>query len=152
VILKKYVGKTSVNRERKGKPMPGEVDPRLIGFLQGVLGFADAMRDAGSVGDVSVVLGREDGLTLLKLVAGSDDANTEASSQRGGPRHHVRNSLRIASLTFEWPMENAARRRPEASRMFSTVPRSVGAAANENSPNIADMRFFGFDEDAPALR
>jgi hypothetical protein len=130
--------------------MPGEVDSRLIGLLQGVLALGDSLRDAGAAGDITVRLGREDGLTVLKLVSGVNDAQAEAASQRGRPRRHGVHSLKLASLTFEWPKADAARRRPEASRMFSTAPLAVGPAANENSPE--PLRFYGFEEESPALR
>jgi hypothetical protein len=130
--------------------MSGDVDPRLIGLLQGVLALGDSLRDAGTAGEVTVRLGREDGLAVLQLVAGASHAEAEAASQRGNLRRHGVNSLRLAGLTFEWPRSDAARRRPETSRMFSVSPASIGAASNENSPE--PMRFLGFEEDTPALR
>ena len=100
--------------------MPGEVDPRLMGLLQAVLGLADALRDAGTSGPVTVRLDREDGLLLLKLVAGANDAEVEAWSQRGQPPETGVNCLKVAGLTFEWPQ-------------VKVMPGGVGAAANENS-------------------
>lgn len=132
--------------------MPGEVDPRLIGLLQGVLGLADSLGDAGTRGEITVRLGREDGLAVLKLVAGSSDPDAEAASQQRRPNRHGVNHLKIGSLTFEWPRADAARRRPEASRMFSAAPRVVAAATNDNSPDPASKRFYGFEEETPALR
>ena len=130
--------------------MPGDVDPRLIGVLQGALGLADSLSDAGTAGDITVRLSREDGLALLKLVAGSDDPEAEAASQHRRPRRHGVNTLKLASLTFEWPRADAARRRPQASRMFSAAPAVVAAHANDNCP--APERFYGFDGETPALR
>jgi hypothetical protein len=132
--------------------MPGDVDPRLIGLLQGVLGLADSLSDVGAAGDITVRLGRDDGLALLKLVAGSDDAEAEAASQHRRPRRHGVNTLKLASLTFEWPRADAARRRPQASRMFSAAPAVVATGANDNSPDPAPGRFYGFDGETPALR
>ncbi len=132
--------------------MPGEVDPRLISLLQGVLGLSDSLSDAGTSGDITVRLEREDGLAVLKLIAGSNDAEAEAASQHRRPKRHGVNSLKIASLTFEWPRADAARRRPEASRMFSAAPRVIAAATNDNSPSPAPKRFYGFEEETPALR
>ena len=65
--------------------MPGEIDPRLINLLQGVMGFSDALRDAGAQGDITIRLGRQDGLRLLDRVAGVQDAEAEAWSQNGRP-------------------------------------------------------------------
>lgn len=130
--------------------MSGEVDPRLINLLQGVLALSDSLRDAGTEGSITIRLGREDGLTILKLVSGVNDAEAEAASQRGRPRRYGVNSLKLASLTFEWPKPDAARRRPEASRMFSAAPPDIGLASNENDPE--SLRFYGFEEEAPALR
>ncbi len=130
--------------------MHGEVDPRLISLLQGVLALGDSLRDAGTRGEITVRLGREDGLTILKLVSGVNDAEAESSSQRGRPRRHGVNSLKLANLIFEWPKPDAARRRPVASRMFSAAPPAIGGAVNENSPE--SLRFYGFEEETPALR
>jgi hypothetical protein len=130
--------------------MPGEVDPRLIGLLHGVLALGDSLRDAGAAGEITVRLGREDGLTVLKLVSGLNDAEAEAASQRGRPRRHGINTLKLANFIFEWPKADAARRRPEASRMFSAAPEAVQRAANENSPE--PLRFYGFEEETPAQR
>jgi hypothetical protein len=146
VILRKYVGKTSLNMETKGRPMPGEVDPRLIGLLQGALGLGDALRDAGAAGDIALRLGRDDGLKLLKIVAGANDAEAETVSQFGRPRKHGVNSLRIAALTVEWPRADAVHRRPQASRMFSSAPQSVTTAMNDNTQ--AAIRFYGFEDEA----
>jgi hypothetical protein len=62
------------------------------------------------------------------------------------------NTLKLASLTFEWPRADAARRRPQASRMFSAAPAVVATGANDNSPDPAPGRFYGFDGETPALR
>jgi hypothetical protein len=132
--------------------MPGEIDPRLIGLLQGVLGLADSLGDAGATGDITVRLGREDGLALLKLVAGSNDAEAEAASQHRRPGRHGMNTLKLASLTFEWPRNDAARRRPQASRMFSAAPPVVAAGSNDNSPGPAPGRYYGIDGETPARR
>jgi hypothetical protein len=129
--------------------MPGEVDPRLIGLLQGVMGFTDSLRDAGTAGSITVRLGREDGLRLLELVAGANDAEAEAWSQRDRPPQMGVNSLKIASLIFEWP-HAASHQSPDGNRVFTPRP-GLSRAANENSlPSAA--RFYGFDEDTPALR
>lgn len=132
--------------------MRGETDPRLIGLLQGVMGLADALRDAGTSGDVAVRLGRDDGLLILKLVAGANDADAEAWSQCARPPRPGFNSLSIASLTFEWP-QAVARQFPVASRLFAATPEAVSAAANENNRHAAGaIRFYGFEEETPALR
>ena len=123
-----------------------EVDARLIGLLQASLGLADSLRDAGTTGDITVRLGREDGLLLLKLVSGANDAEAEAFSQRGRPPRHGAYSLRISTLTFEWPADQAGTARPASP--LCVTPLSVGPAANEN----AVRPFRGFGEDAPALR
>lgn len=127
--------------------MPGEVDARLVGLLQASLGLADSLRDAGSTGDITVRLGREDGLMLLKLVAGANDVEAEAFSQRGRPARLGAHTLRVSSMTFEWP-QAAGDERADASRLFSTAPMSVGTPANENLTHC----FHGFGEDTPALR
>lgn len=126
--------------------MPGEVDARLIALLQGSLGLADSLRDAGTTGEITVRLGREDGLKLLKLVAGANDAEAEAFSQRGRPARAGAHSLRISTLTFEWPQSQGER--AETARHFTATPATVGLPANENLA----QRFRGFSEDAPALR
>ena len=128
--------------------MPGEVDPRLIGLLQGALELGDALRDAGAAGEIALRLGRDDGLKLLKLLAGANDAEAEAVSQFGRPRKHGVNSLRIAAITVEWPRADAVRRRPQASRMFSSAPPSVTPAMNDNTHSPAPMRFYGFEDEA----
>jgi hypothetical protein len=130
--------------------MPGEVDARLIGLLQGSMSLFDSLRDAGSMGEITVRLGREDGLMLLKLVAGANDADAEAWSQRGRPPRAGSNSLRISNLTFEWPQ--AQGQGLEVSHLFSPAPQAIGAASNENLRRPPGLRFYGFDEDAPALR
>ena len=126
--------------------MPGEVDARLIGMLQASLGLADSLRDAGSTGEITVRLGREDGLMLLKLVAGANDADAEAFSQRGRPARNRAHSLRISNLTFEWPQSGA--QGTDYARLISAAPTAIAAPANENLA----IRFRGFGEDAPALR
>jgi hypothetical protein len=118
--------------------MPGEVDPRLMGLLQAVLGLADALRDAGTSGPVTVRLDREDGLLLLKLVAGANDAEAEAWSQRGQPPETGVNCLKVAGLTFEWPQ-------------VKVMPGGVGAAANENSRRPAVESYPGVLDGAVAF-
>lgn len=131
--------------------MHGDVDPRLMGLLKGVLDFSDALRDAGATGEISVHLGRGDGLALLELVAGASDAQAEAWSQRGRAAGSGLNSLKMAGLVFTWP--RAEPRLLDTSSPFSRAPDSVGVAANQNSPTLVkDTRFYGFEEDAPALR
>ena len=122
--------------------MLGEVDARLIGLLQGSMSLADSLRDVGTTGEILVRLGREDGLTLLKRVAGASDAEAEAWSQRGRPPRDGVNSLRISSLTFEWPQSNAQ----GVAHLFSVAPSGMGAPANGN------LRPRFFDEDAPVRR
>ena len=130
--------------------MRGEVDPRLISLLQGVLGLTDCLRDAGATGEMTVRLCREDGLALLGAAVGARDPQAEASSQRGRPGKPGLNSLKIANMTFEWPKADTATQRPEAARMFSSRPPVLAAAANDNSASI--LRFYGFEEETPALR
>lgn len=131
--------------------MPGEVDPRLLGLLQGVMGLADALRDAGSSGDVSVRLGRPDGLLLLQLVAGANDAEAESWSQRGRPRGSGFCSLKIAGVTFEWP-EATASAAPAGARLFCAAPAAIGAASNQNVIPCYPAVHYGFEEEKPALR
>lgn len=126
--------------------MPGEVDARLIALLQGSMGLADSLRDAGTAGEITVRLGREDGLRLLKLVAGTDDAEAEAFSQRGRPPRHGAHSLRVSNLTFEWPQDG----RSEVPNPFHH--QKAGRPANDNLPSPVSGHFYRFDEDAPALR
>jgi hypothetical protein len=122
-----------------------------MGLLKGVLDFSDALRDAGATGEVSVHLGRADGLVLLELVAGASDAQAEAWSQRGRAAMNGLNSLKMGGLVFTWPKEEP--RALEPSSPFSRAPDCVGGAANQNSATMAkDIRFYGFEEDAPALR
>ncbi len=130
--------------------MPGEVDPRLMNLLQGVLGLSDCLRDVGTKGALTVSLGREDGLLLLRLATGASDPEAESWSQRGRPVKPGVNSLKIANMTFEWPRADAAPQRPDASRMFSAKPAWVSAAANDNGLRV--LRFYGFEEETPALR
>ncbi|MCA3573466.1 MAG: hypothetical protein IOC86_06070 [Aestuariivirga sp.] len=100
---------------------------------------------------MSVHLGRADGLVLLELVAGASDAQAEAWSQRGRAAMNGLNSLKVGGLVFTWPKEEP--RALEPSSPFSGAPDCVGGAANQNSPTLAkDIRFYGFEEDAPALR
>ena len=122
--------------------MPGDMDPRLIALLQAVLGLADALRDAGTAGGGTLRLDREDGLAVLRLVAGADDAEAEALSQRGLAQAPGFNSLKIAGLTFEWPRQDA----PQLRRPLPAV------ASNDNSASHAAKRFYGFEEETPALR
>jgi hypothetical protein len=130
--------------------MPVEFDPRLLGLLQSALGLGDSLNDVGTMDDVTVQLSREDGLKVLKLVAGANDADAEAFSQQGRTSRHGVNSLSLAGVTFEWPRADAARRRPQASRLFSTAPGHVGMAVNDN--DIPTKRYYGFEDDAPARR
>lgn len=130
--------------------MPGEVDPRLMNLLQGVLGLSDCLRDAGVEGALTVSLGREDGLLLLKLSTGASGPEAEEWSQRGRPVKPGVNSLKIARMTFEWPKPEAKSQRPEAARMFSATPAWISTAANDNSLSV--LRFYGFEEETPALR
>jgi hypothetical protein len=121
-----------------------------MGFLKGVMDFSDSLRDAGATGEISLHLGRGDGLRLLELVAGASDCEAEAWSQRGRPPRNGFNSLKIGSLVFTWPKE--AGMFPDAEGLFSSAPLGLGAAANENGPLPGkDRRFYGFEEDAPAL-
>lgn len=130
--------------------MPGEVDPRLMDLLQGVLGLSDCLRDAGTKNALTVSLGREDGLLLLKLATGAADPEAEAWSQRGRPAKPGVNSLKIADMTFEWPRADAGLQRPEAAHIFSARPAWVSAPSNDNSLSV--LRFYGFEEETPALR
>ncbi len=131
--------------------MPGEVDPLLIGVLQSVMGFTDTLRDAGAAGDIAVRLNREDGLRLLEIIAGASNPEAEEWSQRDRPRKPGVNSLKVAQITpFEWPRADAARQRPEASRLFSSRPQWISAPGNDNSRN--PPRYYGFEEETPALR
>lgn len=132
--------------------MPGEVDHRLINLLQGILRLTDSMRDAGVAGEVTIQVGREDGLKILELVAGSSDPEAEAFSQQGRPQRHGVFSLSVAGLTVEWPRPNAPRQRPEASRMFSAAPKCVGVTANTNSVAPKLRHYFGFEEETPLLQ
>lgn len=132
--------------------MAGDVDPRLINLLQGVLRLSDSMRDVGVAGEVTIQLGREDGLKILELVAGASDAEAEAFSQQGRPQKHGVYSLSIAGITVEWPRPNAPRQRPEASRMFSAAPKCVGVTANANSATPKVRHYFGFEEETPFLQ
>lgn len=83
--------------------MRHEVDVRLVRLLRASLGLADALRDIGVNGDISVKLNRESGLSVLQLVSGSQEAGAEAFSQRNRPVSHEANSLAVAGLTFNWP-------------------------------------------------
>ena len=130
--------------------MPGEVDARLIGLLQGSMGLADSLRDAGTTGEITVRLGREDGLRLLKLVAGANDADAEALSQRGRPPRAGANSLRISNLTFEWPQ--AQGQGLGALLICSRQPPGHRRCRQREPARPPGLRFYGFDEDAPALR
>ena len=115
--------------------MVGEVDHRLVGFLQGAIGFLDALRDVGARGEVAVSLSRDSGLQLLQLVAGARDEKAEAWSQRNRPHKDGVNSLNVAGLTFEWPK-----------------PAMVMEPDNDNGDTSDGFRRYGFDEETPALR
>ena len=130
--------------------MHGDVEPRLMDLLKGVLDFSDALRDAGAVGEITVHLGRGDGLMLLELVAGARDQQAEAWSQRGRPARNGLNSLKVGGLEFTWPQE--ATLLPEPANLFSRAPGCVRGAANQNDAAARDTRFYAFEEDAPALR
>jgi len=112
-----------------------DVDPRLVRLLKASLGLVDALRDSGVAGDIAVRLNREGGLSVLKLVAGSDAAGAEAFSQRNRPVSHEVNSLAVAGLTFHWPRQD---------RRLDFVP------VNDNGSTAAIAR--AFEEDTPALR
>lgn len=133
--------------------MHGEVDPRLIGVLQAVMGFSDSLRDAGVAGEMSVRLNREDGLLMLQLVAGASDAGAEEWSQRGKPRRLGLNSLKVADVNFEWPNPGSVSESPEAAGLFARRPAALSAAANDNPREAAEpLRRYGFEEEQPALR
>jgi hypothetical protein len=133
--------------------MHGEVDPRLIGVLQAVMGFSDSLRDAGVGGEVNVRLNREDGLLLLALVSGSSDASAEEWSQRGRPKRPGLNSLKVADVSFEWPAPGSVSESPEAAGLFARRPAALSAAANDNPhEETAALRCYGFEEEQPALR
>jgi hypothetical protein len=87
----------------KENPMRGDVDPRLVEFLKGAIGLADALRLIGITGPQCFSLQREDGLRLLELVAGASDEEAENFSQRGRGGRPGWNSLKVAGLLFEWP-------------------------------------------------
>jgi hypothetical protein len=131
--------------------MSGEVDPRLIGVLKSVLALVDQMRDAGVEGDLRLRLGREDGLRLLELAAGTSDAAAEEWSQRGQPRQFGRNSLKMAGLTFEWPQLGT----PEEHDLVLTgifTPSRPSRPANDNLRQASAVRrFYGFEEEQPIL-
>jgi len=133
--------------------MHGEVDPRLIGMLQAVMGFSDSLRDAGVTGEVNVRLNREDGLLLLQLVSGTSEADAEEWSQRGKPNRPGLNSLKVADVTFEWPSPGAVLERPDPAGLFARRPAALSAAANDNPQGAAEpLRRYGFEEEQPALR
>lgn len=115
--------------------MTSDVDPRLVTLLRASFGFADALRDAGVDGPVSVTLGRPGGLSLLQLVAGSNDPDSEEFSQRNQPVGQEFYSLAMAGLSFRWP-------RPERALMHRQ--------ANDNCPQPEPR--YGFEEETPALR
>lgn len=98
--------------------MPGEVDPLLIGVLQSVMGFTDTLRDAGAAGDITVRLGPR-----RRASAVGDHRGRQQSGSGGVVADRLRkpgvNSLKVAQMVFEWPRADAARQRPEASRLFS---------------------------------
>jgi hypothetical protein len=121
--------------------MPGEVDSRLMDVLQGSMSLADALRDLGSTGEITVRLGREDGLLLLELVTGSRDPEAEAWSQRGRLSRSCMHSLKVAGLIFEWPPEELA----------TKLAGDLAGAANDNAaaPVRVGLRS---DGESPALR
>jgi hypothetical protein len=122
-----------------------------MSLLKGVLDFSDTLRDAGATGEVSVHVERGDGLMLLGLVSGASNAEAEAWSQRGRVAKGGLNSLKIGALVFTWPVEGSRLDAPTS--LFSPAPDCVGGAANQNRPALAkDTRFYGFEEDTPALR
>lgn len=85
-------GKFFLNAAVEGLDMAGELDPRLIGLLKASLGFADALRDIGVEGEITVRLDRDGARQLVQVVDVSD---------RG------RHGINIAGLRFEWPKTDA---------------------------------------------
>jgi hypothetical protein len=83
-------------------------DPALVAVLRAAMQLADAMRDIGAKDEMTLRLSREDGLALLRLVAGANHAQAEAFSQRGQPQRPGVSSLKVAGLTFEWPSDALA--------------------------------------------
>jgi len=79
-------GKFFLNTAAEGLNMAGELDPRLIGLLRASLGFADALRDIGVQGEITVRIDRDDARQLLNVI-----------DVRG------KSGARLAGLTFEWP-------------------------------------------------
>jgi len=133
--------------------MHGEVDPRLIGLLQAVMSFSDALRDAGVAGEVNARVNRQDGLLLLQLVAGASDAAAEEWSQRGKPQRPGWNGLKVADVNFEWPSAGSEFERPDPAGLFARRPAVLSAAANDNpQQSAAPLIRYGFEEEQPALR
>lgn len=112
--------------------MNGDIDNRLVGLLRASLRFSDALRDVGAKGGIAVSLDRDDGLALLKLLAGHDGPEAEALSQRGRRSPAGFSTLEAGGITFTWPCPLPA------------------AASNDNGKAGAGR--FGFEEDTPALR
>ena len=120
--------------------MPGEVEPRLMNVLQGSMGLADALRDLGATGDLTVRLTRQDGLLLLEIVTGVRDPSAVAWSERGRAPKRGLHSLKVAGITFEWPVEADAR-----------LP-AGDEAANDNIAMPLRVGMRGSDGESPALR
>lgn len=114
-----------------------DVDPHLVGVLRASMALTDALRDLGAREAVSVRLSREDGLALLRLVAGASHTEAEIWSQQGRPVRAGFHSLKISGLTFEWP----------------SAVLTGHAAANDNLRIVSPaQRAYGQEDDAPALR
>lgn len=120
-------------KQKGEKPMRGDVDSRLVEFLKGALGLSDALCHLGMTSGASVSFRREDGLRLLEIVAGTSDEEAEEWSQRGRASRPGWNSLKVASLVFEWPC-SAARMRD---------------AANDNDGSLHGVEWF--EGEIPAL-
>lgn len=112
--------------------MRGEVDPRLVEFLKGSLGLADALRVIGVRNTATVSFKREDGLRILELVAGTSNADAEEWSQRGRAGRPGWNRVKVANLDFEWPC----------------LPVQISAAANDNDGRLHGVEWF--EEEMPA--
>lgn len=106
--------------------MRGEVDPRLVEFLKGSLGLADALRVIGVRDIATVSFKREDGLRLLNLVAGTSCEDAEDWSQQGRSGRPGWNSVKVANVVFEWP----------------SIPLRPRAAANDNDGSLHGVEWF----------
>lgn len=112
--------------------MRGEVDPRLVEFLKGSLGLADALRIIGIRSAATVSFRREDGLRLLELVTGTSDEDAEEWPQPGRLRRPGWMSVKVADLVFEWPC----------------APVRICAAANDNDGSLHGVEWF--EDEMPA--